>query len=39
MDISIKKLERIGLPFPNWRVVKEIGSGTFGSLVKGREPV
>ena len=34
MEITVKKLEKIGLPFPNWRVVKEIGSGTYGSVFR-----
>ena len=34
MDISHKTLQKMGLPFPDWHVVKEIGSGTFGSVYR-----
>ena len=34
MEITKKTLKKIGLPFPDWHVVEEIGSGTFGSVFR-----
>ena len=34
MDLSLRKIEKIGLPFHNWRIVHEIGSGTFGCVYR-----
>ncbi len=34
MDISLKMLNKIGVPFKGWNAVKEIGSGTYGSVFR-----
>lgn len=34
MDITKKMLKKMGLPFPDWHVVEEIGNGTFGSVFR-----
>ena len=34
MEISLKTLKKIGLPFSGWHVVREIGSGTFGCVFR-----
>ena len=34
MDISVKTLRKTGLPFPDWHVAQEIGSGTYGSVFR-----
>lgn len=34
MEITKKALKKMGLPFPDWHVVEEIGSGTFGSVFR-----
>lgn len=32
MEVTIKMLRKIDFPFPEWRVVRELGSGSFGSV-------
>ncbi len=34
MEISLKMLQKIGLPFKDWRPVKELGVGTYGSVFR-----
>jgi len=34
MEMSLKYLRKLGLPFPDWHATQEIGSGTFGSVYR-----
>ena len=34
MDLSVRKIESVGIPFNGWRIINEIGSGSFGSVFR-----
>lgn len=34
MDISIRKVQKLKMPFDGWRVVKDIGGGAYGSVFR-----
>ena len=34
MEITVKSLRKIGLPFAGWEVSKELGTGSFGSVFR-----